>query len=137
MTDLKIKLPTLNEEWIEENLGELLTDAIDFFESSEPQSFEYSIGALGFAQKLRTLSQQKREKFFLSDHELEAEEQSAKDVRTIFKTYNLWGKIICTIDDIQTYNQALEEIIFQIADNYARAWAKHMGVEAWEGYEGE
>ena len=135
MTDLIIRLPLIDESWIEDHFSELLTDATDFFETVEPQSFEFSIGSLGYAQSFRNMSAKKREKFFFSDHELEAEQKSERDVRTIFKTYNLWGKQILTIDDIQTYNEALKEIIFQLADNYARAWARYMNLKTWEDEE--
>lgn len=132
MTDLMIHLPTINEDWVENHMSELLTDATDFFESVEPQSFEFSIGCLGYAQSFRNMNARKRERFFMSDQEYEAEKESEQHVKSIFESYKLWDTVVATKEDIDTYNEALKEIVFQIADNYARAWAKYMNLSTWE-----
>ena len=131
-SDLMITLPTLNEDWIEDNLGCLLTEATDFFDTVEPQSLEFSVGALGYAQAFQSMSWQKREKFFMSDHEINAEKDSRRHIESIFKSYGIWEKQVLTIEDIQTYNEAIKEIIFQIVDNYALAWAKFMNLSTYE-----
>ena len=132
MTDLMIHLPTIDEDWIESHMGELLTDATDFFDTVEPQSLEFSIGALGFADAFRNMSWQKRERFFMSDYELQAEQDSQRHVENIFKSYGLWEKKVCTVEDIDTYNEALKEIIFQICDNIALAYAKYLQLSTYE-----
>lgn len=131
-SDLFIELPTLNEEWIEDKFGELLTEATDFFDTVEPQSLEFSIGALGFADAFRNMSWQKRERFFMSDYELEAEENSRRHIENILKSSGIWEKKVCTVADIETYNEAIKEIIFQICDNIALAYAKYLKLSTYE-----
>ena len=132
-SDLMITLPYIDENWIEAKFGELLTEATDFFDTVEPQSLEFSIGALGYAQAFQSMSWQKRERFFLSEFELDAERDSRSHIENIFKSYGLWEKLICTVEDIQTYNEAIKEIIFQICDNIALAYARYLKLTTIEG----
>ena len=134
-SDLMIRLPLIDESWIEEHLGELLTDATDYFDTVEPQSLEYSVGALGYARSFQSMSQQKREKFFMSDYDLQAEQDSRSHIKLIFKGCNLWEKQVLTIEDIQSYNSAIQEIIFKIVDTYAIAWARYLGISTYEDSE--
>lgn len=130
MSDLYINLPTINEEWVEKNLSELLSDGTDFLHNRYPQDMEFSIGVLGFAEAFENISDRDHENFYFrsNEHEIEAEEQAEKHIKELFETYGLWDKRICTIEEVYKYNEALKEIIFYIADDYARGWAKYLGL---------
>ena len=42
------------------------------------------------------------------------------------KAYEIWEKRTCTISDIQKYNEYVGEIISQIPNDYAQAWAEYL-----------
>lgn len=129
MSDLYINLPTINEKWVEKHLTELLTDGTNFLHDRYPQDMEYSIGVLGFAEAFENITDRQREDFYLrSDQEMEATKEAEKHIKELFKVYGLWDKKVCTIEQVYKYNEALKEIIFYIADDYARGWAKYLGV---------
>ena len=132
MTDLMINLPTINSEWVEKHFSELLSDGTEFFYSVDPISMEFSVGCLGYAEEFKKLSDLEHEKFHLSDEVYDAEHDSKDHIESIFKDHRLWNKMIVTKNEIESYNDALREIIFQIADNYANAMARYMGLETYE-----
>ena len=132
MTDLMINLPTINSEWVETHFTELLTDATELFHSIDPKSLEFSVGCLGYAEAWKNLSRAKQEKFYLSAEMYDAEHDSKDHIESILKDHRIWDKVIVTKNEIDTYNEALREIIFQIADNYANAFARYMKLPTYE-----
>ena len=132
MTDLIINLPTINSDWIETHFSELLSDATEFFYNVDPISMEFSVGCLGYAEAFKKLSDREHEKFHLSDEMYNAEHDSKDHIKSILKDHRLWNKMVVTKNEIETYNDALREIIFQIADNYAHAMARYMGLATYE-----
>ena len=132
MSDLMITLPTIDETWIESNFFELLSDGTDFFETVQPSSLEFSVGALGYADAYDNMSYQDRERFYLSEEESEVTRRCRKYVESYLKDWGLWGKSIITKQEIDNYNECIREIIFMIADQYALGFAKFLGLRTYE-----
>ena len=130
MTDLIIHLPTINENWVEQHTYQLLADGIEFLERSDPKSMELSIGCLGFEDAWNEITIGMHDNFYrkYNRHVSEAEKVSEDHVKLIFIGHNLWDRTVVTKEDVDNFNEALKEIVFQIADNYARAWAKELGL---------
>ena len=130
MTDLMIHLPTINEDWVKEHMYRLLGESIEFMESIDPRSLEFSIGCLGFEDAWYEITTEMRDKFYFkyNKHVSEAEKVSEDHVKLIFMGHGLWDRTVVTKEDVDNYNEALKEIVFQIADNYARAWANELGL---------
>ena len=130
MTDLLIHLPTINEDWIKQHMYQLLGDGMDFMECTDPKSMELSIGCLGFEDAYHEITTEMRDKFYFkyNKHVSEAEKVSEDQVKLIFMGHGLWDRTVVTKEDVDNFNEALKEIVFQIADNYARAWAKELGL---------
>ena len=130
MTDLMIHLPTINEDWVEQNIYQLLGESIEFLEMSDPKSMEFSIGCLGFKDAWNEITVEMHSNFYnkYNKHVSEAEKVSEDHVKLIFIGHGLWDRTVVTKEDVDNYNEALKEIVFQIADNYARAWANELGL---------
>lgn len=130
MTDLMIHLPTINEEWVKQHTYQLLADGIEFLERSDPKSMELSIGCLGFENAWNEITIGMHDNFYrkYNRYVSEAEKVSIDHIKLIFIGHGLWDRTVVTKEDVDNFNEALKEIVFQIADNYARAWAKELGL---------
>ena len=135
MTELTITLPQLDANWIESHLTELLTDGTEFFHCLDPKSVELGVGSLGYAEKYNELSDQQRERFYLSNHEYEVTREIRRHIQNILKDYGLWGKKVQSLEQIEDYNQAVRDIVFMISDRYGIAWARYMGLVTYEDQE--
>lgn len=137
MTDLIINLPRIDEEWIEENLYVLITDGIELLHMTRPDCIALSIGCTEFGAVFNDLEDYSYNNFYEgypSEYE-KAEKNSAQCARYLFEDHGIWDKEIVTKEDIDNYNEALVELVHQIAENFAHGWVQYLGLPYDDGME--
>ena len=135
MTDLMINLPEINEEWLEHNIDDLIHDGIELLHITKPDCIAASIGCTEFGEVFNDLEDHTYDNFYRGypNEYSDAEKQSEECARYLFNDYKLWNKPVVTAADIENYNEVLKELVFQIAENFAHAWCKYLGLPYDEG----
>lgn len=130
MTNLMISLPRIDEEWVEENISQLVYDGIEILHMTRPEDIALSIGCTEFGEVFNDLEDHTYNNFYEGyPNEYEkAEEQSTECARYLFDEYGVWDRQVCTMEDITNYNTALKELIFQIAENFGHAWVQYLSL---------
>lgn len=130
MSSLQIILPEINEEWMEENLYQLISEGIELLHLTRPDCIAMSIECTEFGEVFNDLVDETYTSFYecYPPEYQEFEKQSDQCARYLFSDYNLWNKQIVTKEDIDDYNEVLHELVFQISENAAIAWCKFLGL---------
>ena len=131
MTDLIITVPHVNEQWIENNISELMNDGCELLHATEPTSIAFSVGSTEFGEVFDDLEDDSYDSFYanVDDHFNTAVIQSKDCARLLFQDYDLWNRTLVTMADIHAYNEVLKELVFQISENVAHQWISFLALD--------
>ena len=120
---LYIRLPLIDEDWMEHNLTEILTSGTDILHSTEPKAMAFNLNCSAFEEAFKNLQPDDFEYFYSFSNQAEkAEEETVQCLKILFEDYNLWGQLIDTVEKIGQYNECIAEIGFMCAERYGEAW---------------
>ena len=123
MICLPVILPTINDDWIKQNIDQLLDDSIKHLKSFELKIIGSSLSCLDFEESFKNATD-KQLNNFCDKYADQVKEKSKELIKSIFIKWEVWDLKLSTEWDIDGYDLALKDIIYEIADIYAITWAE-------------
>ena len=125
-----VSLPTLNEDWIDDNLSELLSMGTDILHSTEPASLAFNMNCAEIEEAFKTIENDDCEYFYgFSPDAEKAEAEAVRYIKYFFEEQGLWGGTVDTAEKIERYNECISEIQFTISELYAAGWISFLGLK--------
>ena len=123
---LFIKLPTVDEDWVEEHAVEFWVGGVARFRAIEPQSWGDA-----FEKHFCGLHDEQHARFDAVSDMCDAVAVSAvTDIaKKHFVDVGMWEVAVASAAEIEKFNETIHSIFHSIAAEIAGAWAAHFGIE--------
>ena len=127
---LYIKLPMIDESWIEQHLTELFSMGTDILHSTEPKALAFNLNCKDFEEAFKNVTDDDCEYFYAFSGEAEkAEAEIVRYIEYFFKEEGLWNNLVDTVEKIGKYNECVSEMSFTIAETYGQAWIEYLNLK--------